>query len=271
VRPPAGPPAAIRLGRLHVDALDRAGSIDAIATLIASGRGGRVFTPNLDHVRLADELPAFREAYARAAISIVDGMPLVWASRLFGTPLRERVAGADLVVPLCARAAREGWRVMLLGGAPDSAAAATRHLVAQCGTTIVSTLTPRVELDDRSGDAVLIAAIRAHQPHLVFVALGSPKQEVWIDRVADAVHPAVLIGVGAAFDFVAGRVRRAPAWIGRLGLEWLFRLVHEPGRLWRRYLIAGPRGLWLLLRTPRDEAMEAASVPPTSRLSSHGP
>jgi N-acetylglucosaminyldiphosphoundecaprenol N-acetyl-beta-D-mannosaminyltransferase len=253
-RGPAVPAARLRLGQLEVDHHTRASAVDAIAALVRGGRGGRVFTPNLDHILLVERRADFRAAYSRASLSLADGMPLVWASRRRGQPLPERVCGADLIEPLAARAAREGWSVYLLGGAAGSGEEAGRQLVARHGVTIAGASAPRVAVDggDDEGDdeGAISDAVRASGASIVFVALGSPKQELFIDRIADAVAPAVLIGVGAGLDFVAGRVQRAPAWIGRLGFEWLFRLVVEPRRLWRRYLVGGPPALRALFRAP---------------------
>jgi N-acetylglucosaminyldiphosphoundecaprenol N-acetyl-beta-D-mannosaminyltransferase len=250
--PPAHAPAPrLRLGRLHVDRHTRASALDAVREIVRAGRGGRVFTPNLDHILLAERRPEFRDAYTRATLSLVDGMPLVWASRWFGQPLPERISGSDLIDPVAALAAREGWRVFLLGGAPGAAEDAAWRLVERHDVTIAGCAAPRVELHASPADDAIVQQLRDARPDVVFVALGSPKQELLIDRLEAAVAPAVLIGVGAGLDFVAGRVQRAPHWIGQLGFEWLFRLVMEPRRLWRRYLVGGPPALAALFRTPR--------------------
>ena len=239
------------MGQILVDVHTRDTAVAAIVDLVQSQGGGRVFTPNLDHI-LRAEGARFREAYGRADLSLADGMPLVWASRWMGHPLPERVSGSDLVEPLAKVAGELGWRVFLLGGAPGTAEAAGRKLREQFGVQIVGCASPMVAADGAVQDDATLTMVSASSPDLIFVALGSPKQELWIDRYAEALRPAVLIGVGAALDFQAGRVRRAPAWIGRLGFEWLFRLVVEPRRLWRRYLVDGPRAIAALARTPRD-------------------
>ncbi|HMS01474.1 MAG TPA: WecB/TagA/CpsF family glycosyltransferase [Gemmatimonadaceae bacterium] len=248
------PRARVPLGQLVVDHHTRDSALDAIERLVRAGRGGRVFTPNLDHILLVERRDDVRAAYARAALCLADGMPLVWASRRHGQPLPERICGADLIEPLAERAARAGWSLFLLGGAPGAADDAAYRLAAAHGVRIAGCVAPRIAADgttaDAAAEAELAAQIRASGAQLVFVALGSPKQELFIDRIADAVAPAVLLGVGAGVDFLAGRVRRAPAWIGRLGFEWLFRLVVEPRRLWRRYLVGGPPALRALWRAP---------------------
>lgn len=244
------PVARLRLGRLHVDRHTQASAIDAVRDIVRAGRGGRVFTPNLDHILLVERRDDFREAYTRATLSLADGMPLVWASRWFGQPLPERISGSDLVEPVAALAAREGWRIFLLGGADGTAEEAARRLVERYGVTIAGCAAPMIGQQGSAAEAAIAQQLREARPDVVFVALGSPKQELFIDRIEQAVAPALLIGVGAGLDFLAGQVRRAPRWIGRLGFEWLFRLVMEPKRLWRRYLVGGPPALLALFRTP---------------------
>jgi N-acetylglucosaminyldiphosphoundecaprenol N-acetyl-beta-D-mannosaminyltransferase len=239
------------MGPLSIDSLTFEGAIDAIEELVASGRGGTVFTPNVDHVVLATQDSRMRGAYARASLSLVDGTPLVWASRLLGAALPGRISGSELVVPLLRRAALCGWRVYLLGAAPGVAAMARERLRALVpGLNVVGVDAARVDIDEPAArrEAVL-APIRAARPDLVLVALGAPKQEIWIDEVRQALRPAVLVGVGASLDFVAGTMPRAPAWMSRAGLEWFFRLSREPRRLGYRYLVRDPQFLLVLLRS----------------------
>jgi N-acetylglucosaminyldiphosphoundecaprenol N-acetyl-beta-D-mannosaminyltransferase len=246
--------ARLRLGRLEIDPVTLGGALDAIGTLVERERGGVVVTPNVDHVVIAERREDFRAAYAAADLSLADGKPIVWASRLLGSPLPEKVSGSDLVLPLLDRAAARGWRVFLLGAGPGVADAAADRL-RERGVSVVGTAAPFVRVGpgepDQGGDAA-VEVIRAARPHLVLVAFGAPKQEVWMHRRREALAPAVLIGIGASLDFLAGRVRRAPRWVSHAGLEWLWRLGREPRRLWRRYLVDDPRFLAVLLRTMRE-------------------
>lgn len=239
-----------RIGLAMVDDVSFSEAIEAIAQLVAARRGGIVVTPNVDHVVLLEDDPRLRAAYAGASLSLADGMPIIWASRLLGTPLREKVSGSDLIIPLARRAAEEGWRVHLLGGGEGVAQRAAEQLAREAPGLVVAGIDSRrvdVEGDPRLIDD-LVAGIGAARPDLVLLALGCPKQEIIMHRIAEAVRPAVCVGVGAGLDFVAGAVPRAPRWMSRAGLEWLYRLAREPRRLWRRYLVRDPRFLIILLR-----------------------
>jgi N-acetylglucosaminyldiphosphoundecaprenol N-acetyl-beta-D-mannosaminyltransferase len=243
------PTRRLRIGTIWVDALTFEGALDEIVRLVNRRRGGAVFTPNVDHILQAESNHLFRRAYDRVDLSLADGMPLVWAARLLGCPLPERVAGSDLLLPLLKLAARYQWRVYLLGGASGVAEAAATLLAADLGVAVVGWDDCRIESDgsDLAGGSVERA--RAAKPDLILVALGPPKQELWIDRAAAEIRPAVAIGVGASLDFITGRYRRAPRWMSRAGLEWAFRLGQEPRRLWRRYLLEGPGFIRVVLAT----------------------
>ncbi len=245
------PRTRVRFGELWVDSLTFAEALDEIEALVAAGRGGAVFTPNVDHVVNVDASPLFRDAYAAASLSLADGQPLVWTSRLLGAPLPEKISGSDLVLPLMERAAARRWRVYLLGGGEGVAEKAAEVLTARLGVTIVGCDAPMVSLEPNPAeDGVLIERIQGAKPELLLVALGAPKQELWLHRVGPRIRPTVGIGVGASLDFVAG-ARRAPRWMSRAGFEWLFRLFQEPRRMSRRYLLNDPKFLLILYRTLR--------------------
>ena len=246
-------PRRINIGRVPVDSLTFAQAIDAIDALVAAGKGGTVFTPNVDHVVQAEENARFRDAYEAAALSLVDGMPVLWASRLIGNPLPEKVSGSDLVAPLLARAAERGWRVFFLGGLPGSAEGARDLLVERIpGLHVVGVASPRIEVDGASeAHGEIVDVMREARPDLVLVALGAPKQELFSHAIAERMRPAVLVGVGGTLDFIAGKVRRAPPWMSASGLEWLYRLGQEPRRMWRRYLVRDPKFLLIVLRELR--------------------
>ncbi len=241
-----------RIGKLDVDVLTFAEALQHITTLVDAKRGGRVFTPNVDHVVLAEHDARMRDAYARASLSLADGTPVVWASRISGPRLPAKISGSDLVTPLMATAGERQWRVYLLGGADGVAAEVAALVTARHGVTVVGVDAPRVGFESTDEELAAMARVTAARPDLLFVALGSPKQELFIDRVRDQLGTTVAIGVGASFDFLTGRVRRSPGWVSAMGVEWLFRLVKEPRRLWRRYLVQDSRFVLVLLRMFRD-------------------
>jgi N-acetylglucosaminyldiphosphoundecaprenol N-acetyl-beta-D-mannosaminyltransferase len=231
----------VRVGALELDVLRQSEAIEAIVRLVREGRGGTVFTPNVDHIVQAEHDLAFREAYSRVSLSLVDGTPVLWAARLLGTPLPEKLSGSDLFEPLIERAAAEGLRVVLLGGGPGVAELAAENLRQKLpGLKVVDTLAPRLGLSATDEERAAVERLKQAKADLIFVCLGAPKQELFSDRNREALAPAVLVGFGAAVDFAAGTIPRAPRWMSQMGLEWAFRLGREPKRLAARYLLRDP-------------------------------
>jgi N-acetylglucosaminyldiphosphoundecaprenol N-acetyl-beta-D-mannosaminyltransferase len=197
-----------------------------------------VCTANLDHLAMMQNDGDFRQIYREADFVVADGMPLIWLSQIAGTPLKERVAGSDLFWELGRASELTGVRLFLLGGQPTAAEKAASKLYVQCpDAQVAGTYCPPFgQLDDPEEDAHIRQIIAEAQPDILLVGLGSPKQEKWIAAHRHDLNVPVCIGVGATFDMAAGMVRRAPLWIQHMGLEWLFRLVQEPRRLWSRYM-----------------------------------
>jgi N-acetylglucosaminyldiphosphoundecaprenol N-acetyl-beta-D-mannosaminyltransferase len=254
------PPHRWILGPVPIDAVTREQAIDWVEHLVKSGRGGSVFTPNVDHVVLASENARMREVYNKVSLSIVDGMPLVWASRILRESVPEKVSGSDFTPLVLERAAARGWRVFFLGGAPGVAAMARDKLaVTLPALKIVGVEAPRIQMDEPPETrADLTARLQAADPQIVMVALGAPKQELLIDSLRSALPSAVFFAVGASLDFIAGTMERAPAWMSGVGLEWFFRLSQEPGRLWKRYLLRDPKFLLILHGAMRDRGLLGA-------------
>lgn len=239
------------IGHIPIDRLGFAEALSAVANMVEARRGGMVYTPNVDHIVMAEDNADFREAYGTADLSLVDGMAVLWASHVLGSPLPEKISGSDLVPPLMDLADSRRWRVYLLGGADGVAHRAGQNLArTHKHLQIVGTASPRIDLSTPRGERRhIVEEIRTACPDLVLVGLGAPKQELWIHESIEELRPAVLLGVGASIDFLAGTARRAPRWISAAGLEWLYRLAHEPRRLWRRYLVRDPKFIGIVLRT----------------------
>lgn len=246
--------------RVHVTTLREA--VDRIANYAAKAQGpAYVVTPNAQHLVLLERDQHFREVYSHADLVVPDGFSLLLAARLIGKRLKERVAGVDLFQALCGRAAEMGLRVYLLGGQPGSAQRAAGNLKAAYPHLIVAgTYCPAwgFEKDPEQLDAVA-RMIRDAQPHILFVGLGAPKQENWIYEHGTKLGVPISMGIGGAFEMVAGMTHRAPLWMQHLGLEWLFRLAIEPGRLWRRYLIGNVQFMAMVGRQLLHPGLYAAN------------
>ncbi len=215
---------------VRVDCLDMEASLDRIEQFVDAGGHHLVATVNPEFVMRATADQDFARVLESADLCLADGSGVVWAARRQGCAMREPVTGVDLIPPLAALCARRGFRIFLLGAAPGVANDLATRLRAE---------NPELEVEahagtpDPSADAATLALIRAHKPQVLLVAYGHPKQELWIDRMRDSLGVAVAMGVGGSFDYLTGRIPRAPAWIRRAGLEWLFRLVRQPWRVRR--------------------------------------
>jgi N-acetylglucosaminyldiphosphoundecaprenol N-acetyl-beta-D-mannosaminyltransferase len=225
--------------KLH--AITEKDCIGRIVDELAAGRGGVVVTPNLDHLRRYLHDVNFGALVAEADLVVADGMPLVWASRLQGTPLPERVAGSNLIGSLSAAAAEKGKSIFLLGGSPGTAEGAARVLASRYPQLIITGYYfPPIGFEqDPAEMANMIAVLSTAKPDIVYVALGSPKQERLIAKLRQILPNSWWLGVGNSFSFLCGDVRRAPLWLQRIGLEWAHRLLQEPKRLFRRYILVG--------------------------------
>ncbi len=234
-----------------------------IVTELAAGRGGWVATANLDHLRRLQHDTEFKRIYASASLRVPDGVPLLWASRLQGTALPGQVAGSNLISSLSRVAAESKASIYLLGGDPGTSEKAAEILSARFpGLRIAGTDCPAPGFEqDAQRLAELERALVTAKPDIIFVALGSPKQERIIDSMHSILPGAWWLGVGISFSFLCGDVQRAPRWMQRVGLEWLHRLFQEPRRLMKRYLLQGiPFAMrlfatctWQRLRGPRPE------------------
>jgi N-acetylglucosaminyldiphosphoundecaprenol N-acetyl-beta-D-mannosaminyltransferase len=256
------------------DNLTMAEALTRIESMIASRRPHYVVTANVDFIVQARTDVELRRIFLDAHLVLCDGTPVLWASRLLGNPLPERVAGADLVPLLIEAAAKKKYRLFFLGATPAAAQAATARLQAQFPEVIIAgSYSPPfrklLEMDHQEIKRRIVES----RPDVLLVAFGCPKQEKWMAMHYRELGVPVAVGVGATIDFLAGQVRRAPRWMQRTGLEWVFRLAQEPGRLFQRYAkdlrTFGTdlwRQWWLLGRARHRRPTRGDEVPNPERL-----
>jgi N-acetylglucosaminyldiphosphoundecaprenol N-acetyl-beta-D-mannosaminyltransferase len=244
--PPASRPSdrAALLG-CEIDRLDMSAMVAQVDAIIARGGFARHASVNAAKVVAMRQDPQLRRIVSDCELVSADGQPVVWAASLLGDPLPGRVAGIDLMQELIALAERRGYRVFVLGARADVLAEALRRIRARHPRLAIAGARDGYFSDDDS--AAVAGEIAAHRPDMVFIALPSPRKEYWLSHHGRRLGAPFVMGVGGAVDVLAGRVRRAPTVLQRLGLEWLFRLLQEPRRLLSRYLATNTRFVLLLL------------------------
>jgi N-acetylglucosaminyldiphosphoundecaprenol N-acetyl-beta-D-mannosaminyltransferase len=240
----------IHIFNIDIDNVNITEAVEIIHKLVLNRSPSYVVTPNVDHIVKLNSDPFFKEVYDHASLTLTDGAPLLWAAKFLRIPLKEKISGSDLFPKLCALAADRGYRLFFLGGRPgavDKGALVMRdkHPHINIEGTYCPPLGFENNLDENTK---IIELIKETHPDILFVGLGTPKQEKWIYRHKDRYLVPVSIGIGAGFDFVAGMVKRAPVWMQKAGLEWFWRLMIEPGRLWKRYLIDDMQFFRLILK-----------------------
>ncbi len=255
---------------MHFDALTVPQALDRFFELAAMPPGPRgcriAATVNVDFAvntycatKSTPRNPALARVLRRAELVIADGMPLVWLSRLLGTPLPERVTGADLVPLIAERAARDHVKLYFLGGKEEYTRSAAEILTKRYpGLEIAGIDTPFVKPDDPDAertDLEICRKINESGASILLVGFGNPKQEIWAERNRANLKCGIAIGIGGTFNFIAGAVKRAPEWMRRSGTEWIYRIIQEPGRLWKRYgfglLVFNTMALFACLNRPR--------------------
>jgi N-acetylglucosaminyldiphosphoundecaprenol N-acetyl-beta-D-mannosaminyltransferase len=251
-RRPRGPSGTVILRDLEFDPISEAEAAAEIIRRLQRGDGGWVSTPNTHQLELIAKSDELRELVETASMTLADGMPLVWASQLQGTPLPERVAGSDLVWSLARAAAASGSSLFLLGGdegvGPRAQAALEQSIP---DIRIVGTYSPPMGFESDPAELERIRqALAESKPDLVYVGLGFPKQEQLITTLTPSLPSTWFLGIGMSLSFISGDMSRAPGWMQRAGLEWAHRLLSEPQRLFARYVLHGiPFTCGLLLRS----------------------
>jgi N-acetylglucosaminyldiphosphoundecaprenol N-acetyl-beta-D-mannosaminyltransferase len=233
-----------------IDRVDLSDAVQRIRGFLNSGAPHQVVTVNLDFLTIAQKDSRFRDTINDADLAVADGMPLVWLSHLKGQPIPQRVTGVELVDQSAAIAADRGEGVYLLGAAPEIAhAAAGRLQERHPGLQIAGVHSPPFRPLSDEEDDYIVDSIRAAAPGFLFVAFGAPRQDLWIKTHLERLQVPVAMGVGCTLDLLAGAVKRAPSWVQDAGLEWTYRLLQEPTRLWRRYMLNDMPMLGRLLLT----------------------
>lgn len=231
----------------QVDNLTTEETLQKVESFIADGSPHQHVVVNVDKLVKASRDPELRRIINECALINVDGMPVVWASRLLGKPLKERVAGVDLFESLMRRAGEKGWRVFLLG--------AREEVVSAVASTYQRKYPRLVLAGYRNGywkgeaeERQVVEQIRDSRADLLFVAISSPKKEQFLGRYQAEMKIPFAMGVGGTFDVSIGKVKRAPVWMQRSGLEWFYRFLQEPRRMFRRYFIDDMAFFWLFIK-----------------------
>ncbi len=240
----------VALGSLFAHRVTFEEAVERIVTLALAKQGGYVVTPNVDHVCVAVLNPDFERAHRSASLSTVDGTPLMWLSKACGTPLPEKVSGSDLMIPVLARAEQLGLKVAFFGGTDTASRAAVAAALARFPELkIVARVCPMYRPRESSTELLdAIGIVNVAEPDIIFVAMGTPNQELFLHEHEQTFARSVLIGIGAGLDFLSGSKVRAPRWMQRAGMEWLFRLGQEPRRLAHRYLVRDRAFFMIALR-----------------------
>jgi len=236
---------------IKINNLSMQKAVEEIEKFIKEKSSKYIVTPNLDHLVKLQKDSEFKKIYNEAHLVLCDGLPIVWISRILGMPLKERVAGSDLFIELCKVSAQKGYKLFFLGGRENASVKASEVLRRKYpGIRIVGIYSPPFGFEkNKEENEKIIKMIKEAKPDILFVGLGAPKQEKWIYAHYRELGVPVSIGIGASFEFAAGIIKRAPKFLQKIGLEWFWRILTEPKRLWRRYLVDDMRFLVKIILT----------------------
>ena len=236
----------IRLMGCEIDNLSMEETLQTVEGFIKSGKPHQHVVVNVDKLVKASRDPSLRRIINECALINVDGMPVVWASRLVGKPLKERVAGVDLFESLMRRSADKGWRVFLLGAREEVVSAVKQTYEKKYPGLVVAGYRNGYWKPEEEG--AVVEQIKEAKADLLFVAISSPKKEHFLGRYQAEMKIPFAMGVGGTFDVAVGRVKRAPLWMQGAGLEWFYRFLQEPRRMFKRYFVDDMAFFWLLLK-----------------------
>lgn len=229
----------IKFLNTEIDNLTMNEALDVIKSLIIQNKNSYVVTPNVDHIVQLEKDKELAMVYKNADLILTDGTPLIWMSKWMKTPIKEKISGSDLFPKLCELSAKQGYKMFFLGAAPGVAARAAQNLQLRFqNLQVIGTYSPPYKFEQNSSELHKIEEmIKNLKPDILVVGLGCPKQEKFIFHNKERLGVPLSLGLGASFDFEAGRIKRAPKWMSNIGLEWLYRIMQDPKRLWKRYLV----------------------------------
>ena len=234
----------------EIDNLTMDEALKKIDQLITEAHNAYVVTPNVDHIVQLERGGPLTEVYKNADLILTDGKPLIWISKWYGTPIKEKISGSDLFPRLCELATKKGYKMYFLGAAEGVAAKAAENLEKKYpGLQVVGTYSPPYGFEkDETEIERIKKQIKDVAPHILIVGLGCPKQELFILHHKDELNVPISLGLGASLDFEAGNVKRAPKWMADHGLEWVYRIFQDPKRLVKRYLVDDRKILRLAIK-----------------------
>ena len=234
----------------EIDNLTMEEALQEIDRLIQKDQSAYVVTPNVDHIVQLERGGELAEVYKNADLILTDGKPLIWISKWYGTPIKEKISGSDLFPRICELASRKGYSMFFLGAADGVAAKAAENLEKRFqGLRVVGTYSPPFGFEnDKTEMNRIKQQIRKASPQILIVGLGCPKQELFIFHHKDELGVPLSLGLGASLDFEAGNIKRAPRWMAAHGFEWLYRIFQDPKRLAKRYLIDDRKILKLAIK-----------------------
>lgn len=234
----------------EIDNMNMEEALHAIDQLIQNDNNAYVVTPNVDHIVKLEQDRELQQVYKEADLILTDGKPLIWISKIYNTPIKEKISGSDLFPLLCKMASEKGYKMYFLGatdGVADKAAKKLANLY--LGLQIVGTYSPPYGFEKNFEEiSKIINLIKIVKPEILVVCLGCPKQEKFILKYRKQLGVPISLGLGASLDFEAGNIQRAPKWMCNSGLEWLYRLFREPRRMFKRYLVDDLKILKLVIK-----------------------
>lgn len=222
-----------------IDNISMEECVEQIDKLINDGKYHYVVTPNVDHIVQLQDDNYFLEVYKKADLVVTDGMPLVWYSKLIRKPIIEKISGSDLFPKVCELSANKGYTIFLLGAADGIAEIAKNKLESKYkGLKIVGTYSPKYGFENDVNEIKnIINIVNDAKPDILAVGLGAPKQEKFIYKYKKNLKVPISLAIGATIDFEAGNIKRAPKWMQKIGMEWFYRLIKEPNRMYKRYIV----------------------------------